>query len=127
MGLLLSFDGDWLHTEEAELCCNHSLWPQTGFKNESSRWPGGPAGQLAGQRRQDRSEARIEEARARLDRESAWMASHSVWEDIVRDIGNFLDTTSLDPPLPFSKVCKTSFAQNPGRGAQWANSGVRSA
>ena len=44
VGLLLSFDGDWLHTEEAELCCNHSLWPQSGFKNESSRWPGGPAG-----------------------------------------------------------------------------------
>ena len=67
---------------------------------------GGQGAQLASWlARGDRSEARIEEARARLDRESAWMARHSVWEDIVRDIGNFLDTTPLDTPHPPSQKC----------------------
>ena len=31
--------------------------------------------------------------------------------------GSVLDTTLRDPPPPSSKVCETSFAQNPGRGA----------
>ena len=34
---------------------------------------------------------------------------------IIILVGSVLDTTPWDPP-PSSKVCKTSFAQNPGRG-----------
>ena len=48
--------------------------------------------------------------------ESVWGVTNRTEPKVLIRFGNFLDTTPLDPP-PSSKVCKTSFAQNPGRGA----------